>query len=130
MTRYMKIERTPEDQARIDEIRERFQRDRPSLDELVASGEFEPPVPQGEHWDLVGMLVALRSSRERTGQSRDAIASKMGVEDAQVVLQLETGKIAPTLDILSRYAAALGKQIVLTLTDIPAASPPMQTPHR
>ena len=129
MTRYMKIERTPEDQARIDAVRERFQRDRPSLDELVASDEFEPPVPQGEHWDLVEMLVALHSAREGNAQSREEIASRMGV-DWETLMKLETGKIAPSLDILNRYAAALGKQIVLTLTDVPTASPPMQTPQR
>src|SRR4051794_41337583 len=36
---YQKTEPTPEEQARIREIRERFQRERPSLEELVASGD-------------------------------------------------------------------------------------------
>ncbi|HJT34644.1 MAG TPA: helix-turn-helix transcriptional regulator [Pirellulales bacterium] len=125
----MKIERSLEDQARIDAVRERFQRDRPSLEELLASGEFEPPVPQGEHWDLVEMLVALRSARERAGQSREEIASRMGV-DSEDIVRLETGKKAPTLEILNRYAAALGKQIVLSLADLPDPSSSVYVPRQ
>lgn len=129
MTRHMKIERSLEDQARIDAVRERFQRDRPSLEELLASGEFEPPVPQGEHWDLVEMLVALRSARERAGQSREEIASRMGV-DSEDIVRLETGKKPPTLEILNRYAAALGKQIVLSLADLPGPSSSVYVPRQ
>lgn len=115
---YVKIERSPEEQARIDAIRERFQRERPSLEELVASGEFEPPINQGESWDMVEMLVALCREREAAGLDREAVANRMGI-DAGSLARLETGKEDPTLDILRKYAAAVGKQIVLTLTDLP-----------
>jgi DNA-binding XRE family transcriptional regulator len=118
---HMKIERTPEDQARIDAIRERFQRERPSLDELVASGEFEPPISQGEYWDMIELLVSLKAERERTGLDRETVATRIGI-DVESLSRLETGKDDPTMDLLRRYAAALGKKIVLTLTDLPQSS--------
>lgn len=119
--RYVKIERTPEEQARIDAMRERFQRERPSLEELVASGEFEPPISQGEYWDMVEMVVALRAARETTGLDRDAVAGRIGI-DAESLARLENGKDDPTMELLRRYALAIGKQIVLTLSDLPQPS--------
>jgi DNA-binding XRE family transcriptional regulator len=119
----MKIERTPEEQARIDAIRERFQRERPSLEELVASGECEPAISQGEYWDMVEMLVALRAARENAGLDRGTVAVRIGI-DAESLARLESGKDDPTMDLLRRYAAALGKQIVLSLADLPQPSSP------
>lgn len=121
--RYVKIDRSPEEQARIDAIRERFQRERPSLEELVASGEFEPAISQGEYWDMVEMVVALRHEREVAGLDRDTVAKRMGM-DSDSLARLETGKEDPTLDLLRKYAAAVGKQIVLTLTDLPQVTNP------
>jgi DNA-binding XRE family transcriptional regulator len=116
--RYVKIERTPEDQSRIDAIRERFQRDRPSLEELVDSGEFEPPISAGDYWDMVEMVVALRAAREAAGLDQNAVAARIGI-DPEMLGRLESGKDDPTIALLRRYAAALGKQIVLTLSDVP-----------
>lgn len=44
----LKIERTPEEKKRLEEIREKFQREKPGLDELIASGEYEGPVRLGK----------------------------------------------------------------------------------
>lgn len=115
---YVKIDRPPDEQGRIDAIRERFQRERPSLDELVQSGEFEPSISQGEYWDMIEMVVALRREREAAGLDRNTVAARMGV-DSDSLARLETGKEDPTLDVLRKYASVIGKQIVLTLTDLP-----------
>ena len=115
---YMKIDRSPDEQARIDVIRERFQRERPALEQLVTSGEFEPSISQGEYWDMVEMVVALHREREAAELDRDIVAGRMGI-DSDLLARLETGKEDPTLDLLRKYAAAVGKQIVLTLTDLP-----------
>ncbi|MGH7136382.1 MAG: helix-turn-helix domain-containing protein, partial [Pirellulales bacterium] len=115
---YVKIDRSPEEQARVDALREHFQRERPSLDELVESGEFEPSINQGEYWDMVEMVVALRREREAAGLDRDTVAGRMGI-DSDWLTRLETGKADPTLELLRKYASAVGKQIVLTLTDLP-----------
>lgn len=115
---YMKIDRSLEEQARIDAIRDRFQRERPSLDDLVESGAFEPPISQGEYWDMVEMVVALHKAREAAGLDCATVAGRMGI-DSDSLARLESGKEDPTMDILRRYASAVGKQIVLTLTDLP-----------
>lgn len=114
----MKIDRSPDEQARIEAIRERFQRERPALEQLVTSGEFEPSISQGEYWDMVEMVVALHREREAAGLDLDTVAGRMGI-DSDSLARLETGKEDPTLDLLRKYAAAVGKQIVLTLTDLP-----------
>jgi hypothetical protein len=36
---HRKIERTPEEQRELEEIRERFQRERPGLEDLLATGD-------------------------------------------------------------------------------------------
>jgi DNA-binding XRE family transcriptional regulator len=116
--RHITIERTPEEQSRIDAIRERFQRERPALEDLVASGEFEPAISSGEYWDMIEMLVSLKAAREKAGLDRATVAARMGI-DLEFLARLETGKNDPTMDILRQYAAAVGKQIVLTLADLP-----------
>ena len=121
--RHMRIERTPEEQARIEAIRDRFQRERPSLEDLVASGECEPPISQGEYWDMVEMLVSLRAARDNAGLNRETVAARIGIEPESLA-RLENGKEDPTMDLLRRYAAALGKQIILSLADLPQAASP------
>ncbi len=58
MSEHRKIERTPEEQARINAIRERFQTEKPSIDELFASGEYEGPVTLGTYLNIVDLLAA------------------------------------------------------------------------
>jgi DNA-binding XRE family transcriptional regulator len=118
---YRKTERTPEEQARIREIRERFQRERPSLEELVASGDCDPPVPQGAYRELRVLMHKLRTAREDLGLSLAGIAEHTGIDKA-ALSRLETGKqINPTIDTVWRYAHAVGKE--LTWTVITGAAP-------
>lgn len=48
--RQLKIERTDEEKARLKAMRERFQREKPTSEQLVASGEYHPPISQSEFW--------------------------------------------------------------------------------
>ena len=48
--RQVKIERTEEEKARLKAVRERFQREKPTSEQLVASGEYNPPIRQSEYW--------------------------------------------------------------------------------
>jgi hypothetical protein len=43
------IKRAPEDKARISSVRERYQRERPSLTKLVSSGDGSSPIPLGRY---------------------------------------------------------------------------------
>ncbi len=55
-----KIPRTPEDLARLKAIRERFQREKPSLKKLVESGDAPPPMPLGTYLEVQVTLHRLK----------------------------------------------------------------------
>jgi DNA-binding XRE family transcriptional regulator len=116
------IERSPEDKARIIAVRERFQRERPTPEQLVDSGEYEPPIPLGQYLEFQQAILALRKERERAGLSLADVSERSGIDRA-AISRLENGRQPnPTLDTLCRYAAAIGKQVVWSLKDLPASS--------
>ena len=77
-----RIDRTPEEKARLKAIRERFQREKPSAKKLADSGEYGPPIPTAAYFAVAGLLKRLRAGRghwivagrcghpDRNGQSR------------------------------------------------------------
>jgi len=108
---HRKMERTPEEQRRLEEIRERFQRERPGLDDLLASGDVTEVVPQGEYLDLLAMLAELKKHRQRRGLTLADVAERSGM-DRSAVSRLENGVyVNPTVDTLHRYAEAVGAEI-------------------
>jgi hypothetical protein len=60
---HRKIERTPEQQRELKETRERFQRERPGLEELLASGDATEVVSQGQYLDRLATLAKLKKRR-------------------------------------------------------------------
>ena len=108
---HRKIERTPEEQRRLEEIRERFQRERPGLDDLRDSGDVTDVVSHGEYLDLRAMLAELKKHRQRQGLSLADVAERSGM-DRSAVSRLENGiYVNPTVDTLYRYAEAIGAEI-------------------
>ena len=107
--------RTPEEKRRLQEIRERFQQERPGLDDLFASGDATEVVAQGEYLDLCTMLTALKRHRERQGLSLSDVAARSGMDRA-AVSRLESGAcLNPTLETLYRYAEAVRAEIGFTI---------------
>ena len=113
---YKKIERTPEDAARIEAVREKFQRERPTLDQLVASGEYAPPMPLSAFLSLRLAASELRAERDRQGLSLSEVAKRAGMDPA-VLSRLENKGGNPTLETLCKVATALGKELVCCLRD-------------
>jgi DNA-binding XRE family transcriptional regulator len=124
-----KVELTPQQRAEHRRIRKLFQDWHPSPEELIASGE-------GEHFDLHGeypylrpFLAELKQTREQQGLSLADVARRCGVDKA-ALSRLENGHNPnPTLDTLWRYAAALGRRLlldsaVITPTTAPGAARP------
>ncbi|MGA2617841.1 MAG: helix-turn-helix transcriptional regulator [Thermoguttaceae bacterium] len=108
---HRKTERTPEQQRQLEEIRERFQRERPGLADLQASGDAAEVVSQGEYLDLRVMLATLKKHRQRQGLSLADVAARSGMDRA-AVSRLENGVyVNPTVDTLYRYAEAIGAAI-------------------
>src|SRR5664280_1592666 len=101
---HRKIERTPDQQRRLEEVRERFQLERPGLEDLLASGDAAEVVPQGEYLELRAMLGTLKKHRERQGLSLTDVANRSGMDRA-AISRLENGVyLNPTVDTLHRYA--------------------------
>jgi DNA-binding XRE family transcriptional regulator len=108
---HRKSKRSPDEQRRIKQIRERFQRQRPGLKDLLASGDAAESVSQGEYLDLRVMLATLRKHREHQGLSLTDVAKRCGMDRA-AISRLENGVyVNPTVDTLYRYAQAIGADI-------------------
>ncbi len=112
-----------EKRGRISKVRERFQRERPTLEVLVTSGECEPPVPQEAYRELRVLVHALKTARERLGLGLPEVAERSGIDEA-MLNRLETGaSINPTIDILWRYSSALGQCLTWTVCAAENGSP-------
>ena len=108
---HRKIERTPEQQGELERLRARFQRERPGLEDLLASGDALDVVSQGEYLDLRATLAALKAHRENQGLSLADVAARSGMDRA-AISRLEDGVyVNPTVHTLYRYAQAIGADI-------------------
>lgn len=100
--------RTPEEIARHKAIRERFQKEKPSLEQLVESGEYNEPLPLGEYLSIREAVFALKKAREAAGLSLADVAERCAIDKA-ALSRIESGQhINPTVSTLCRYAHALG----------------------
>ena len=112
---------TPEDRARHKAIREKFQKERPSLKELVESGDAAPTIPMELYLELREALAALKKAREAAGLSLADVAERSGIDKA-ALSRLENGiHDNPNVETLMRYAAALGKKLIWSLQDLASA---------
>lgn len=109
---------TAEDRARHKAIREKFQKERPTPQELIDSGEYIGPIPHGQYLALVAALIELKKAREAAGLSLADVSEKSGIDKA-ALSRLENGVHAnPTVETLVRYASAVGKKLVWSLQDL------------
>lgn len=114
---HRKISRTPEEAARLRADRERYQRDRPTPEQLLVEGGHDSFVPLGELLDLHHVMATLKKERLRQGMSLARLGELTQIDQA-ALSRLENGKNTnPTLDTLHRVARALGKVICCTVTD-------------
>lgn len=112
---HRKMERTPEQQRELKELRERLQQQRPNLDDFAASGDIGEVVSQGEYLDLCALLGKLKKHRERQGLSLADVSQRSGI-DRGALSRLENGVyVNPTLSTLHRYAEAIGADIGFTV---------------
>jgi hypothetical protein len=121
--------KTAEERAREQALRDKLQKERPSLDDLVRAGECLPDavMTMGMYFDVQRALQALKRERERNKLSIGDVAVRSGLDRA-VVSRLENGKQDnPTVATLMRYAAALGKRFVWTYEDQPDEAAPRKS---
>jgi hypothetical protein len=119
---YRKTERIPEDLAELKAERERFSRDRPGPEDLIASGEYDGPYRQGDLLALLSALATLKQERERRGLSLAETSQRSGLDKA-MLSRLENGKILnPTVATLWRYADAVGMTLKLSAEKVPVGA--------
>jgi len=107
----------PQQEAGEPAIRERFQNEKPSLQDLVDSGEAANVTTMGEFWELKKTFAALKAARRKKGLSITDMSKLTGM-DRGAISRLENGLMAnPTIGTVSRYAKALGKRVVVGLAD-------------
>jgi Helix-turn-helix len=112
-------DRTPDELAKLRAERERFSRERPGPEQLVASGEYEGPFRQSNIMALLTGIAELKRRREERGLSLADISVHSGL-DRGMLSRLENGKILnPTMATLWRYADAIGAQVSLGVEPLP-----------
>jgi DNA-binding XRE family transcriptional regulator len=113
-----KVEWSAEDRARHQAIREKFRNWHPSPEELIASGEGANFDLQGEYRELRPFVEEIKRTRKAAGLTLAEVSRRCGI-DQPALSRLENGHNAnPTLDTLWRYAAAVGRRLILTLEAI------------
>jgi transcriptional regulator with XRE-family HTH domain len=86
----------------------------PSPEELIASGEAANFDLRGEYRELRPFVEEIKRARETAGLTLAAVSRRCGI-DQPALSRLGTGQNKnPTLDTLWRYAAAVGRRLVLT----------------
>lgn len=109
---------TAEQAAAERATRKRFQREKPGLAELLASGDYSAAVSQAEYWDLRKAVLRLKQLREEAGLSLADVAERSGIDRA-AICRLENGQHQnPTIGTLNRYADALGKRVSFQVVDV------------
>lgn len=98
---------TPEEAAKYKAVREQVAQELP---DLIARH-------QARLEQLQELLQQLKAAREAKGLSLSDLTKLTGM-DSSALSKLETGQRPnPTLETLERYAEAVGKRLVVTLTD-------------
>ena len=106
------------DRARHRRIRAQMQRTKPGPAELSSEGAW---LPLGMYFALKQAIHELQRERKQAGLSLAAMAQRTGMDKA-ALSRLENGQQPnPTFATLSRYAAALGKEVCLSFRDAKAS---------
>src|SRR5438105_5759703 len=108
------IQWTAEQRAQHQAIRDAFRDWRPGPEELIASGEAARLGLDVIHFPAQELLRQLKAFREGAGLTLADVSARCGI-DQPALSRLENGHTKnPTLDTLWRFAAAVGRRLVLT----------------
>ena len=117
------IKWTPEQRAQHQAIRDAFLDWHPGPEELIASGAAARLGLDIIHFPAQDLLRLLKASRQAAALTLADVAARCGI-DQPALSRLENGPTQnPTLDTLWRYAAAVGKRLVLSAEDIQDTRP-------
>ena len=104
---------TPEELEHYDHLRDQIEAEKPEINKR-ARAAFDNAKRTGMPPRTA--ISALRHERKQQGLSLDEIISRTGL-DRHRITELESGDADPTLKTLEAYAEALGKRLLIVLTD-------------
>jgi DNA-binding XRE family transcriptional regulator len=120
---YQKTTRSAARMAELAAVREKYQKQKPSLAQALSDSGFAEPVPLGELIQLHQVMAKLKSERMRQGLTSSDVAKKAGIDSA-ALSRLESGRNSnPTMVTIYRIASALGKVVSCHLEDAPSPAP-------
>jgi DNA-binding XRE family transcriptional regulator len=107
--------RTAADRDRLRLLRERFQRTRPSLESLVASGDYTEPLSQSDYLMMLELAAELKRARKEKRLSLADVAKRSGIDKA-ALSRIENGQnVNPTIGTLETIARSLGARLQFRL---------------
>ncbi len=113
-----KVTFTAEQRAQHQAIRDAFRDWHPGPEELIASGAAARLGLNVLYAPAQELLAGLKRAREAAGLTLAEVAERCGI-DQPALSRLENGHNPnPTVDTLWKYAAALGKRLVLSTEDL------------
>lgn len=119
---HRKIERTPEELAKLKADREQYQAEKLTPEQHLAAGGHTDFVSHAEVLEAHAIAVQIRKEREAQEVSLKEMERRTGIDQA-ALSRIETGANAnPSIGTLARILAALGK--ILTIGDAPKKSDP------
>jgi DNA-binding phage protein len=98
------------------QVVEKTANDPDKLERLIAAGRTTERMNWGEMHDGLVIAYQLKQAREDRGLSLSEVEEISGMDRGQLS-KLENGRSNPTMSTLSKYAAAIGKRLKLTLED-------------
>ena len=108
-----KVAKSTEELARIQALRDKY-KNRPSPEELLASGEYKAPVPLGVYLKIKQLMHHLKEARTQAKLSLAELAERTEI-DRGYLSKLENMQQAnTTLETVSRIAEVLGLEIRLS----------------
>jgi DNA-binding XRE family transcriptional regulator len=121
---------TAEQRAQHQAIRDAFRDWHPGPEELIASGAAARLGLDVVHSPAHEFVRQLKAAREAAGLTLADVSARCGI-DQPALSRLENGHTQnPTLDTLWRYAAAVGKRLVLSAEDVEDTRPrPSKAAH-
>ena len=119
MTAKTKTKPSPETTARLKTIRAKYQREKPSLDKVLADNPQAILTTLGDLLQLHELTAQLKVERERQHLTLAEISVRTGIDTA-TLSKLENGKTDnPTVGTITRFANSLGKVVGCYLQDSP-----------
>jgi DNA-binding XRE family transcriptional regulator len=109
---------TPNETAKLKQVRDQFQKAKPGLAELVKSGDYSEPVSQGELLALLQFVAQLKELRMQKNLSLADVADRTGIDKA-AISRIENGlNPNPTVATLEALSRAIGARLRLVLEEV------------